>query len=616
MQSQQKMTKTGFPAKIAAIYLLIGGLWILFSDALLGAVVSDPTMIVRLSIYKGWFYVVITALLLFWMVRRHLSESGIAHRALQEQVQNNRLLFDLSPIGLLLCRMDGTILEANLAYAAIIGRTVAETQKLSFWEIAPQQYAGQERIMRELLEKTGRYGPWEKEYRHKNGTLVPVRLSGRIIERNGERLIWSSVEDITDRKRAEEALTASEERFRRLAENARDMIYRMSLPDGRYEYVSPAAATLFGYTPEEFYASPQLIREAIHPDWRRYFEAAWERLLTGEVPPTYEYRIIHRSGETRWMNQRNILVRDQGGRPVAIEGIVTDITARRETEEELKGLTATLEKRVTERTAEYAESQAALLNLVDDLNQKSGELAAANLKLEELDRLKSMFIASMSHELRTPLNSIIGFTGIILMGMSGEISAIQKKQLGMIKSSANHLLALINDVIDVSKIEAGRVELAFEPFDLSALAIEVKESFAVAAAGKGLKLECITGGRLEVASDRRRVQQILINLVGNAIKFTEKGAVAVAVSETETGASISVRDTGVGIRGAETERLFNAFSRIQIQGHPVVEGTGLGLYLSRRIARLLGGEITVTSEFGRGSEFTLSLPRVCREEKA
>jgi PAS domain S-box-containing protein len=186
-------------------------------------------------------------------------------------------------------------------------------------------------------------------------------LEQKVIERTSElaRANRELRDDITERKRAEEALHQSEERFRRLAENARDVIYRMSLPDGAYEYMSPAVTDLFGYTPEEFYASPQLICKVIHPDWHGYFEEQWSKLIVGEMPPTYEYPIVHKSGDVRWVNQRNILIRDEDGRPVAIEGIVTDITERKRSEEELRKLNEELsrlneelEQRVKERTAE------------------------------------------------------------------------------------------------------------------------------------------------------------------------------------------------------------------------------------------------------------------------
>ncbi len=161
---------------------------------------------------------------------------------------------------------------------------------------------------------------------------------------NLDRLL-ALIKQIIKRKRVEEMLRQSEERFRRLAENARDMIYRTSLPDGTYEYASPAATEMFGYTPAEFLNSPLLIRKIIHPDWHEYFEVQWELLLAGKMPPSYEYQIVHgQSGETRWINQRNVLIRDDAGQPIAIEGIVTDITARKQAEEQIK--TALKEKEV------------------------------------------------------------------------------------------------------------------------------------------------------------------------------------------------------------------------------------------------------------------------------
>lgn len=167
-------------------------------------------------------------------------------------------------------------------------------------------------------------------------------------------------QELADRRQVAAALQDSEARFRRLAENAPDVIYRMSLPDGAYEYISPAARELFGYAPEEFYASPHLLRTVIHPEWQGYFAEQWEQLLQGTMPPTYEYKIVHRSGEDRWMHQRNILVRDDSGASVAIEGIVTDITDRKILEEELCILNEELEQRVRERTAELEQKNAEL----------------------------------------------------------------------------------------------------------------------------------------------------------------------------------------------------------------------------------------------------------------
>jgi len=224
-----------------------------------------------------------------------------------------------------------------------------------------------------------------------------------------------------------------------------------------------------------------------------------------------------------------------------------------------------------------------------------------------------MFIASMSHELRTPPNSIIGFTGITLQGMVGEITAEQRKQLTMVKNSGTHLLALINDVIDVSKIEAGKVELAIEEFDFSYLMKEVKDSFKIAAAEKGLRMSLETPKQMVIKNDKRRTKQILMNLLSNAIKFTDRGEIKIKLREKEGRVEVSVRDTGIGIREEDLGNLFKAFSQIYVEGRPKQEGTGLGIYLSKKIADLLGGEIKANSEFGTGSEFTFTLPSKYKE---
>jgi len=269
------------------------------------------------------------------------------------------------------------------------------------------------------------------------------------------------------------------------------------------------------------------------------------------------------------------------------------VIEHKQAEEALQKAHGELEVKVEERTSE--------------LKKKTGELEQANIQLKELDRLKSMFIASMSHELRTPLNSIIGFTGLILQGISGEVTEDQRKELTMVKSSANHLLALINDVIDVSKIEAGQIDLIINEFDLVDLMREVKGLFTVAIDKKGLKLLLKMPERLAVKSDARRVKQVIMNLVSNALKFTDKGKIEIKITKKDKIAEVSVADTGTGIKKENMDKLFKQFSRIYIKGRPIVEGTGLGLYLSQKIAGLLGGQIKAESELDKGSVFTFTL---------
>lgn len=342
----------------------------------------------------------------------------------------------------------------------------------------------------------------------------------------------------------------------------------VATPEARIKTINQATLDLLGYTEDELLDQPVGV---IFTEGRTELEDLIKKGFISDVEKTY----LAKDGRKIPMLFSGSVMRDDD----RIQGIVCvalDITERKRAEEAIK---------------KYA-----------------GEIEQANIRLKELDRLKSMFIASMSHELRTPLNSIIGFTGIILQGMAGEINEEQRKQLTMVKNSANHLLALINDVIDVSKIEAGKVELLLEEFNLSALAQEVENSFEVAAEKKGLKMSLEVPKRLTIKSDERRIKQVLVNLVNNAVKFTDRGKIKIKVAEKDRRVEVSVRDTGMGIRKEDVDRLFKAFSQVSSEGKLKQEGTGLGLYLSKKIVNLLSGEIKAESEFGKGSVFTFTLP--------
>lgn len=278
--------------------------------------------------------------------------------------------------------------------------------------------------------------------------------------------------------------------------------------------------------------------------------------------------------------------------------------------EELSGNLAfgivTLRTRAEHRQAEQ-DLEVYRNHLEDLVRTRTEELEKANLKLEGLDRLKSMFIASTSHELRTPLNSIIGFTGTMLMEMAGPISDEQRRQLTMVKDGSAHLLALVNDVIDISTIEAGNMDITLSDFDLVGLVRDVADSFAVILQSKGLSISVSGPEELIVKSDRRRARQILVNLVGNSAKFTDQGHIALNISVQSDGVEVSVSDTGVGISQPDLEKLFQAFAQLGREGYRR-EGSGLGLYLSKRIAEALGGTISARSTIGKGSVFSLWLP--------
>ncbi len=246
--------------------------------------------------------------------------------------------------------------------------------------------------------------------------------------------------------------------------------------------------------------------------------------------------------------------------------------------------------------------------LEDRVKERTADLAVAKEAAEAADRLKSAFLATMSHELRTPLNSIIGFTGILLQELPGPLNAEQRKQMEMVSGSAEHLLALINDVLDISKIEAGQMTINAEDFDPREALRKAVLATRPLAEKKGLALEEYFEGEGLVRGDRRRFEQILLNLLGNAIKFTERGRVSVSCAVGGSAIIIKVADTGIGIRQEDIGKIFKPFRQIDTGTGRQFEGTGLGLSICKKFTELMGGTISVESEYGRGSVFTVRLP--------
>jgi signal transduction histidine kinase len=260
--------------------------------------------------------------------------------------------------------------------------------------------------------------------------------------------------------------------------------------------------------------------------------------------------------------------------------------------DELQRHNQVLEKRVEERTA---------------------ELVIARDRAESADRIKSAFLATMSHELRTPLNSIIGFTGILLQGLAGPLNEEQQKQLTMVKDSSRHLLALINDVLDISKIEAGQLDLSFTAFALKPSIEKMVKLVLPQAQIKGLDLEVDCDDETtKVNLDQRRLEQVILNLLNNAVKFTEKGCVRVSCRFEDGNCILSVSDTGIGIQPEELPGLFQPFHQIDTGLSRKHEGTGLGLSICRKLMNMMGGSIMVESLWGQGSTFTMRFP--CQTE--
>ena len=305
-----------------------------------------------------------------------------------------------------------------------------------------------------------------------------------------------------------------------------------------------------------------------------------------------EFRIRRHDGVYRWFRTMAMPARDASGRIYKWFGSNTDIDDRKRAEAELQSLTAALEHRVEERTA---------------------ELKAAKELAESADRLKTDFITTMSHELRTPLNSIIGFTGTLLSRMPGPLNQAQDQQLRIVQTSGRHLLMLINDVLDVARIESGASEYNEVAVDVRELIRSAAAEQAPLAESKGLTITTRLGSDpLVLMTDERALRQILTNLINNAIKFTQRGSVDIKVSATVVRGArrfeLAVCDSGIGIAPEHMGRLFMKFSRLHEAHQSVAGGTGLGLYLCQLLADRLGARIEVTSEVGKGSCFTVCFP--------
>jgi len=390
---------------------------------------------------------------------------------------------------------------------------------------------------------------------------------GRLIARYG------TLTDITATKRTEAAALQSEARYRFLADHAPDMISRIT-PEGEILYISPSGERVFGYTAEEHVKLTPM--EMCHPD---DLPAVYEA-ITGMVArrqirldKPLVYRARHKDGRSIWVEANPILTLDDQGEPLEFIDIVRDVTEKKLFEAELKQARAEAE-------------------------------AAADAK--------ATFLANMSHELRTPLTSIIGFAA--LMQEREDLTPEAVHYARRISDASDALLAIINDVLDFSKLEADQVSLENLPLSIRGLLEETTGLIAIQAAAKGLKVRVQVSPKAPklITGDVVRLRQVLLNLLSNAVKFTTEGSVTVKAAWRETRKGprlrISVADTGVGIDPEGMERLFQRFSQADVSIKRTHGGTGLGLAISKAIVILMGGKIGVRSEKGRGSTFWFDIP--------
>jgi PAS domain S-box-containing protein len=494
--------------------------------------------------------------------------------------------------------VDGHFLRWNKNFETVSGYSAEEIARMHPLDFFPahEKTRLQARIG-EVFER-GK-SSLEAAFLCKDGTLKPHFFTGRKVRFNDMDCLVGVGIDVTDRREAESKLAESEQKYRELVELANSIILRWDA-EGRITFLNDYGQKFFGYTLDEIIGRQVIDTLVPNTDSEgRDLKTLMQQICAN--PKDFEHNInenVKRNGELVWIAWTNKFVSDAAGNILEIFSVGSDITEQREAELAVKELNATLEQRVMERTK---------------------ELNAALVRAEAADKIKSAFLATMSHEFRTPLNSIIGFTGIILQELAGPLNEEQTKQLNMVRGSARHLLELINDVLDISKIEAGQLDVYPQPFDVRESLERVVASVRPMAEKKGLILSMsMADDIVSMVSDRRRLEQILINLINNAIKFTEKGGINLSVTSTMTNTAgtklpkaavrFCVKDTGMGIKAEDLGALFQAFHQVDSGLTRQYEGTGLGLAICRRLATLLGGEVNATSEWGKGSEFTVILP--------
>lgn len=487
---------------------------------------------------------------------REILEGEDRFRALSEGTSDGVLVND-----------NGIVVDANHALARMWGGSLQELigrPALSF--ALPEDHPKIVEMIR-----TGTEEPYEVNAVRKDGTSYPAEIRGKTVVYRGKPLRVASIRDLSRQKAAEEALKVSEERYALVAEGSNEGIYDLNLETGRV-YFSDRLKAMLGMAPEEFPPDLEGWSRWVHPDDLERVRACLFAHLKGVASLDMEFRMRSVQGTWRWFRARGQATWNAQRRATRVAGSIGDITARKAAEAEL-------------------------------LDAKEAAEAAS--------RAKSEFLAVMSHEIRTPMNAIIGMNYLL---QRTELDEDQRELADTVGTAAQGLLTLLNDILDISKIEAGQLDLEAVPFSPGAVANEVMEILGPQARAKGLALGLESGEGLpqRMLGDPLRFRQVLMNLAGNAIKFTHRGSVVLSLALDLRGGTrrlfVRVEDTGIGIAPEVLPRLFEKFTQADTSTTRKFGGSGLGLAITRQLVEMMGGHLRVESEERLGSSFYFDLP--------
>ena len=523
--------------------------------------------------------------LLTSMIVRDIS----ARKASEELVRKLSLAVEQSPASIVITDLDANIEYVNEAFLDITGYRRQEVIGLNPRILHSDKTPAE--VFDAMWAALNLGQTWKGEFtnRRKDGSeYIESASVSPIHQADGRVSHYLAVkEDITERRRIEEYLRESEARYRRITEGLTDYHYTVRIENGLPVEAtqSPACLAVTGYTVEEFADNPHLWLEMVVPEYRERVLQHVRRILSGQDVPPLEHCIIRKNGEIRWICDTAILFRNETGKLLSYDGVIKDITEKKRLDQELDHYRHHLEELVAIRTRELEEAK------------RAAEVANA---------AKSAFVANMSHEIRTPLNAIVGITHMLRRNSS---DAAQKEKLDKIVDASRHLLAVINDILDLSKIEAEKLNLNIADF-----AFDRMLDNAVSMIGPKLREK-----RLEISVDRdsipavlagdsTRLAQALLNYLSNAVKFTERGGIRVNISKAaETASDLLVRfevtDTGIGIPPEKIADVFAAFEQVDGTTSRRDGGTGRGLAITKRLAHLMGGEAGAQSLPGQGSIF-------------